>query len=303
MSKRKKHPAYPVRVPRPVSGGIRAQLRRSQAPRSWWAKRWLAYMESLGMGARLGRGRSYAISGQVADLAIGPGCVEAVVQGAGPRPYHCRIECHSATATQRRALVRELLARPMLLAQLLVRNLPVQVETLFRAAGCPLLPSEVAGLRVVCDCPDPSPYCKHGAAVMFILGETVGQDPLLLLEMRGLTQEDIFGASGGESADTALPPPPPEIPARCDPASFWGGGKAEDFDYGPAPEKGSGEAPLARRLGGLPFWRGEERFIDTLAQCGARSAEAGWRIWAGDPPPRVFEDGDGLPPGLDRSLL
>jgi hypothetical protein len=56
-------------------------------------------------------------------------------------------------------------------------------------------------------------------------------------------------------------------------------------DFGPTPSA-IGKAPLIRRLGVIPFWRGDQRFIEAMELCGDRSGVAGWRIWAGDPPDR-----------------
>ena len=52
-------------VPREAKGGIKAQSRRGGFGESWWAKRWIHVLESFNIGARLGRGRSYARNGQV----------------------------------------------------------------------------------------------------------------------------------------------------------------------------------------------------------------------------------------------
>ena len=46
-------------VPRKVNGGIKAHTKRGNFGQSWWAKRWIAILESFNIGARLGRGRSY----------------------------------------------------------------------------------------------------------------------------------------------------------------------------------------------------------------------------------------------------
>jgi hypothetical protein len=42
-------------------------------------------------------------------------------------------------------------------------------------------------------------------------------------------------------------------------------------------------APFIQRLGPLPFWRGQERFSDTLEHLYARAASRGMTVWSGDP--------------------
>ena len=65
----------PPSRPRAVKGGIRARSRRGAFGRSWWARRWIAVLEGLELGGRLGRGRSYARRGQVLSIAIDKGRV------------------------------------------------------------------------------------------------------------------------------------------------------------------------------------------------------------------------------------
>jgi len=55
---------YNKRPTRAVAGGIRPQSSTGFG-KSWWAKRWIAVIESFDIGKRLGRGRSYARRGQV----------------------------------------------------------------------------------------------------------------------------------------------------------------------------------------------------------------------------------------------
>src|SRR4051812_27929025 len=78
--------------PRRPADGIRAQTSRGKFGKSWWASRWIAALERLVDAARLGRGRSYARSGQVLNLDIKPGRVDSRVQGSRPSPYKVRIE-------------------------------------------------------------------------------------------------------------------------------------------------------------------------------------------------------------------
>ena len=79
-------------VPRPVKGGIKAQSKRGTFGESWWARRWIAVLESFDIGGRLGRGRSYARRGQVLSIEIDKGEVRAKVQGSRSKPYNIKIQ-------------------------------------------------------------------------------------------------------------------------------------------------------------------------------------------------------------------
>ena len=285
MSKKRKK-QFIARVPIPVRGGIHAQSVRPQASRKWWAKRWLAFMEELRMGARLGRGRSYALSGQVISVDVAPGICEAVVQGGSREPYRCELRFDVMPPKAKRQILAKLRARPLLVAQLLVRNLPEMVDLLFRAAGYPLVPSAANSFSSSCSCPDYANPCKHIAAVLFLLTEAFEQDPLRLLTLRGITREDLLGRSQGtgkREEGTGDNRQTDEPTNRQTP--FWGAPPELSPDFGPTPST-IGKAPLIRRLGVIPFWRGDQRFIEAMELCGDRSGSAGWRIWAGDPPER-----------------
>ena len=83
---------FPPSRPREAKGGIKAQSKRGGFGESWWAKRWIAVLESFNIGARLGRGRSYARKGQVLKIEIAQGSVSADVQGSRPKPYSVKIK-------------------------------------------------------------------------------------------------------------------------------------------------------------------------------------------------------------------
>ena len=82
---------FPPSTPKAAKGGIKAQSKRGAFGASWWAKRWIAVLESFPIGARLDRGRSYARRGQVLDLTIDKGAVSAKVQGSRRTPYRVEI--------------------------------------------------------------------------------------------------------------------------------------------------------------------------------------------------------------------
>ena len=282
----RKRPEFAPRVPLGVRGGIRVQSSRSGFARKWWSRQWLLLLEKYQIGARLGRGRSYAYGGQVVSLELEPGRVVAAVQGADTTAYACEIRCGVLEPAARAAVVRRLRQKPLLLAELLVRELPKAVAEIFEEEGLALLPGGRAEVVTHCNCPDRVNPCKHLAAVFFLLIEALDQDPLLLLALRGIGRDALLGNDSGTAA-----PPEAESPAApdgdaaaddaIDPHVFWGRDDSETPDFGPAPT-GSASAPLVQRLGPLPLWRGEERFMDVMTQVGGRAVALGWQAWAGE---------------------
>ena len=70
--------------PRRVEGGIQINSTRGQVARTWWSQRFIAVLESIGVGGRLSRGRTYARAGQIVSLDVDVGGAVAQVQGSRP---------------------------------------------------------------------------------------------------------------------------------------------------------------------------------------------------------------------------
>lgn len=190
----KKH--YPIRVPR-FAAGIRAQESRTGAGRSWWVGEWMHRLEDMGLKGRLGRGKSYALSGQVVSLSIAGPHVAARVQGTRPDPYDVTLDFRTPESAARARLVAALCAEPMLVARLLADDLPQDVEAAFRREGYDLFPGGKLGpgrydMTTACSCPDYANPCKHTAAVLLLLGEEIARRPLTLLELRGILSEELY---------------------------------------------------------------------------------------------------------------
>ena len=192
MSKKR----YPVRIPR-FAAGIRAQESRTGSGRSWWAKRWTEILEGMGLGGRLGRGKNYATTGQVVSMAIEDNRLVARVQGTRPDPYEVTVSFRTPAGAARANIVAKLRAEPMLVARLLVDDLPTEVETFFLDEGLTLFPGGKLGpgrydMTTGCSCPDYANPCKHTSAVLLILGEAISRRPMTLLELRGISLEDLI---------------------------------------------------------------------------------------------------------------
>ena len=279
MSKKKKK--YALRTPLGIKGGIRAQNPHGGHFRAWWSRRWTEALESFRLGARLGRGRNYALSGQVSTLTIRHGCVSACVQGSVQEPYESVIRFPCVSGEGKARIVRQLWQHPMLVARLLVGDLPMEIEGLFLAEGCSLFPRRTNDMTSQCTCPDWANPCKHLAAVYCLLGEAIAKNPLLLLTLRGIERSDLAREAPAESA-LGEEEAHPETTLVASPQDFYGAPLPEVEDFGEAP-KASLAAPLIHRLGPLPFWRGQERFADTLEHLYSRASTRGWSVWTGEP--------------------
>ena len=222
----------PFRRPREAKGGIKAQSRRGDFGESWWAKRWIGKLESFNIGARLGRGRSYARSGQVLSITIEKGLVEAKVQGSRSRPYGVVIKVKPLSEADWRNLLEELSSQAFFAAKLLAGEMPREIEDVFKQAGLSLFPEKSGDLQTDCSCPDWSNPCKHIAAVYYLLGEEFDRNPFLIFKMRGLDREELLDGLGKglEKAGMVQPkdggetrPGIPDEPLDPDVAAFWKG--------------------------------------------------------------------------------
>jgi uncharacterized Zn finger protein len=270
---------FPPSRPREAKGGIKSQSKRGAFGESWWAKRWISVLEGFNIGARLGRGRSYARQGQVLSVAIEKGIVRAKVQGSRPQPYAITIKVRVISDADWETLADALSRQALHAAKLLAGEMPQDIETIFKDAGLSLFPTKLGDLDTDCSCPDWSNPCKHIAAVYYLLGEEFDRDPFLIFTLRGRNRDELL-ARLGEAAeavpDEAAPEPEP-LPGETE--AFWGF-QAPDDPFG-AIEPPRSPAVLPRRLGAFPFWRGDTPYLDTLSPTYAAASARGLDAFLG----------------------
>jgi uncharacterized Zn finger protein len=260
---------YPPSRPRKAKGGIKAQTKRGAFGQSWWAKRWIAVLESFDIGARLQRGRSYARGGQVLSIDVKEGHVTAQVQGSRPQPYKVSIAVKVLSDQEWQSLLETLSGQARFVAKLLAGEMPQDIEEVFREAKLSLFPQKQADLKTDCSCPDWSNPCKHVAAVYYLLGEEFDRDPFLIFRLRGLDREALLQrlqarAPARESAaEKAAAPAEAGEPLPGDPATFWAAAGVADELYGEVKAPPVSAAWL-QRLGSFPFWRGGQHLLDAL---------------------------------------
>jgi uncharacterized Zn finger protein len=274
--------------PLPVDGGIAARSKRGTIGETWWAQRFIALLESFGVGSRLQRGRNYARRGQVVELDVEPGIVIAKVQGSRYTPYRVRIRCKALSEQQWRRLERAMASRALPLAQLLAGEMPRDIEDVFASCKLTLFPRSQAELKASCTCPDWENPCKHIAAAYYILAERFDQDPFQIVVWRGREQDELLvhlralragtspraaggarrrtGSANAAAATSAAPPVSSESqgPALIDEIdSFWHSGPAlSDLHVNPFAVEATDA--LLRQLGPAPVDIGGEDLVELL---------------------------------------
>ena len=222
-------PSYPL-----PAKGVQSRSQRGAFASSWWAKRWLAVLESYGMGSRLQRGRSYARSGQVLNIDVQSGLVTAKVQGSRPTPYRVKMQIKPLSSESWEKVLDAISAQAIFTAQLLDGTMPPEIENAFQATRVPLFPADARDLTSDCSCPDDANPCKHIAAVYYLLGEQFDGDPFLIFTLRGKTREQLIeslrsrraSAADSERDEEPLLIKIPDLREQMD--DFWG---TPEFDW------------------------------------------------------------------------
>lgn len=227
--------ATPAKARR-VEGGIQINSMRGAVARTWWSERFIQVLESLGVGGRLARGRTYARQGQIVSLDVDAGSATAQVQGTRPRPYKVRIGVPAFGKAEWGEVTRRLAEDASYAAALLNGDMPRDIETVFVASGLTLFPASARDLSMDCSCPDVQIPCKHLAAVFYVLAERFDADPFAILALRGRDRATLLDELRERRSAAEQPGRVNEAPPLAD--------VLEDFfESGPAPGMGDA-APL-----------------------------------------------------------
>jgi uncharacterized Zn finger protein len=279
---------FPPSTPLEAKGGIKAQTKRGAFGTSWWAKRWIAVLESFNIGARLGRGRTYARKGQVTSLEVDSGSIKAKVQGSRSGAYSVKIIVKTLPKSEWNKIIKALSKQPIFTAKLLAGEMPEDIEKIFDDLKLSLFPNKFNDLKTDCNCPDWSNPCKHIAAVFYLLGEEFDRDPFLMFKIRGMDRDQLLKnlpqtVSRDSVLDTTEIPEesfPPE-PLTTESTTFWQGGELSDEIFGKV-EIAPVNAALPKRLGNFPYWRGKERFLESIEPIYDRASSQGLNVFLGE---------------------
>lgn len=160
---------------------------------TWWGRAWLEALEQRAQldPNRLPRGREYARTGAVGELAVSPGEARAEVRGRKRSPYLTRVRVRRFTDQEWDRVLDVICAQLGRAAALLDGEVPPEVAGDLAAAGLSLLPGAgEVGPR--CSCPDDADPCKHAAAVCYLVADALDEDPFVALLLRGRTRGEVL---------------------------------------------------------------------------------------------------------------
>ncbi|SEK53963.1 hypothetical protein [Streptacidiphilus jiangxiensis] len=201
----------------------------TSGPRSW-SDRFLARVESLGIGLFADQMRESGGSAQVRELSVAPGSARARVGGVDVWADLTVFDAEQwRRAEEALAPVRH---------RLLADEFPPDADALLARVGLPLLPARAAELTLDCACgrtSGASGVCRHVAALLGALAIAFDHDPFLLLRWRGRDRVRLLA-----HLRRAPSPSGPE-PLSPTPTGFW----AEPAPY---PPPGRDDLPPAPAL-------------------------------------------------------
>ncbi len=167
--------------------------------RTWWGQKFISAIESFTDAARLGRGRSYARGGKILEFAVNKGEIEATIRGSvnpyfgvytEPR-YHTVVKIKPILPKDWSKIIQNMAKNASFVSKLLLNEVPENIESSFRSVNKNLLPRSESDFKTSCSCPDYSNPCKHIAGLCYRFASELDEDPFLIFELRGLTQEKL----------------------------------------------------------------------------------------------------------------
>lgn len=154
--------------------------------KTWWGNAWLQALSHIDYTNRIPRGARYARSGSVKSVVFDDNKITAKVQGSRVRPYTVTMTVKKFSRAEIDRLMDGILAKPSVVPQLLNMNLSPSVLDIAKEARLDVFPSSWVDLDMYCDCPDWAVPCKHIAAVVYMVGLEIDNNPFLVFQLHSV---------------------------------------------------------------------------------------------------------------------
>ncbi len=151
--------------------------------KTWWGEQFLNSLIDIDYSNRLPRGRTYARNGSVKEINIENNKVNAKVSGSRKLPYKIKISIPKFSSEQKNILIQSILFNPLLLARLLNRELPSELDIIAQQSKINIFPKSWEDFEMDCSCPDWAVPCKHLAAVIYIISSEIDKNPFIIFQL------------------------------------------------------------------------------------------------------------------------
>lgn len=157
--------------------------------KTWWGEKFLEALKSFIEEGRLRRGTAYRTPKRLSQYVQKQSIVSATMMGnmnlyfgIYKVPYY-ETKITFTTLDSADTIINNIENDPLLLAKLITRELPASVSF--------ILPHSNKDIKTSCSCPDWENPCKHIAGLYLKIAEEIDHNPLLLFELRGISEELI----------------------------------------------------------------------------------------------------------------
>ncbi len=252
--------------PRRIRNGLKLTASDGVVGRTWASRRLVSLIDARFSPEARREGLDYAKRGQTAKLDVGPGRIDASVQGRAPRRYKIRIDAPRFDESQWEQAIALMAEDARFAAQMLEGDVPSALDELLASHDetLALIPRRPERLDIACTCDEPDP-CKHAAAVLYLVAERFDAASGLVFELRGLSLTQVIdrlhqiralqtqGGSSGSYLEPVLIAAQPAAPKLEDAIEhFWRMPHPPDDDAS-VPEVHHADHALLRRLGPSPL--------------------------------------------------
>ena len=233
--------------------------------KTWWGEKFLEALKSFIEEGRLSRGSAYRTSRRLSEYEQKQNIISATMMGninpyfgVHKTPYY-KTKIIFTKINNPESIINNIENDPLLLAKLITRELSTGISF--------ILPQSKKDIETSCSCPDWENPCKHVAGLYLKIAEMIDHNPLLLFDLRGISEKLISDKIKKhinithDFKDSKIMPTTSIKDTKVNIKSFWG-----------SPNKKlktslSVKIPsvLVRKAGiNPPFWYKKKSFLDCM---------------------------------------
>lgn len=161
--------------------------------KTWWGDKWLDALKNIDFTNRLPRGKSYANTGKVYDIALNGNIITGKVEGNYQKYYETKLKLQSFTLDEKELIAQVINNYPSILTGLLNKKLPEELYYKLTQIGVELFPQSWEDISAECNCPDYALPCKHVASLIYMISIEIDKNPFRIFDLHNCDLRGIIG--------------------------------------------------------------------------------------------------------------